>query len=160
MRANQFVKKAINESLGDTIELLEFFEEPEFDDPTMVYYQIKMLYNNTIIYSYHIYKHGRSEPTQEAILTSIEKTIQKYKRATEGKNIKALKEFIDESIRVRFYEKMVAEYNYIEDAAVQWTADLEKWIQKEIEAGVQNGVEFIGIYDSCIRRLTKNQNLN
>lgn len=156
MRANPFVQKTINKVLGDKIELLEFFEEPECDEPEKIYYQIKLGYKETIIYAHYVKEAHEKEPIKEEILKEIDSKIREFKQILNGQSKHNLISFIANAIRIRFYEEKYERMDYDIDIVGQWIDDMEIWVKGECDRRVEQGQEYYEIYDFCIKELGKN----
>jgi len=151
MRANKFTKKIINKMLPKEIELLEFIEERETENPFNLYYHSKILYKGTIIYSDTIREGGKEEADKELIIDDIKIKIDDFEfMLDEGGNSDWI-EFITSTVRVRYYTEEIVNIDNIVLKYKDWYFQFEKYVKEAFEEIKDTGATQIAAYDACIR---------
>lgn len=152
MQVNDFTKKIISQGLNSDINVEEFVEEIEKEDPYHTYFHSKVSYKNTIIYAYLIKERcAGGVPTVQEIRKNIEEKISDFDKIIKDKNQGACEHFIVNSLRIRYYEER---YTNNQGKQVSWE-DCENGLDNFVKEGFANRKEknksFFEVYDYCIK---------
>jgi len=151
MRTNEFTKRTISERLPKEIRVIEFFLEDGKRYTTYRYYQIKVEYKDTYIYTYITKEPKAADPTVEEIVKVIKNKIQNFEEIIEGEREEECIDLIGNAIRVRYYEE-----GFIDDQGnkmiyLHWDEELDIYIKREFMNKEKNNKTIREAYDTCIR---------
>lgn len=156
MRANQFTQKIINEALPEHIGLIDFLEERDKEDPTDIYYHIKLSYKSTIIYTQISKCNEEESPTAQEIIRKIEEVISEFNKTLYPDKKQDCVAFLLYSIRLRYYEaEFMKNDNDKRIYFRSWEKILQSYVEEQFDKMEDQRHTMLQVYDNCIRGFKK-----